>query len=96
MAETNSTTGVDSTGPRIDLRLSKLDQLLICLLTSHWLRAAFGEEGPLSRTIEESLVIVAWVANWKPIQTFLYDWWPLKRRRDLYRRLAQADCEITV
>jgi len=70
--------------------------LVICLLTSHWLRTTFGEDGPFSRTIEESLVIVAWVANWKPIQTFLYDWWPLKRRRDLYRRLAQADCKITI
>jgi hypothetical protein len=69
--------------------------LLICLFTSHWLRAKFGD-GPLSRTIEESLVIVGWVANWKPIQTFLYDWWPLKRRRDLYRRIAQANCEIHV
>jgi hypothetical protein len=69
--------------------------LVVCLFTSHWLRAMFGE-GPLPRTFEESLVIVGWVANWKPIQTFLYDWWPLKRRRDLYHRLAQADCEISV
>jgi hypothetical protein len=68
--------------------------LVICLFTSHWLRANFGE-GPLSRTIEESLILVGWVANWKPIQTFLYDWWPVKRRRDLYRRLAKANCEIT-
>ena len=67
--------------------------LLICLLTSQWLRTTYGE-GPLPRTIEESLVIVGWVANWKPIETFLYDWWPLKRHRDLYRRLALADCQI--
>jgi hypothetical protein len=67
--------------------------LLICLFTSQLLRTWFGE-GPFPRIIEESLVIVGWVANWRPIETFLYDWWPLKRRRDLYRRLAIAECEI--
>ena len=35
-----------------------------------------------------------WVANWKPIEIFLYDWWPLARRRDLYRRLAAARVEV--
>lgn len=23
--------------------------------------------------------LVGWAANWKPIETFLYDWWPSKR-----------------
>ncbi len=69
--------------------------LLVCLFTSQLLRTQFGE-GPFPRTIEESLVIVGWVANWKPIETFLYDWWPLKRRRDLYCRLARAECELIV
>jgi hypothetical protein len=31
-----------------------------------------------------------WVANWRPLEIFLYDWWPLTRRCDLYRRLASA------
>jgi hypothetical protein len=30
------------------------------------------------------------VANWRPIEIFLYDWWPLWRRRNLCRRLAAA------
>ncbi|MGB4711739.1 MAG: hypothetical protein WBH28_24980 [Fuerstiella sp.] len=67
--------------------------LLICLFASQMVHTGLGD-GPLSSAIEENLIIVGWVANWKPIQTFLYDWWPLKRRRDLYRRLAKADCEI--
>jgi len=53
-------------------------------------------DGPLARAFEESLIIVGWVANWKPIETFLYDWWPLRRRRDLYRRLQNAAVEINV
>jgi hypothetical protein len=38
--------------------------------------------------------LMDWVANWKPIEIFLYDWWPLARRRDLYRRLAATDVEL--
>jgi hypothetical protein len=50
--------------------------------------------GTVSRFFEEGLIILGWVANWKPIQTFLYDWWPVARRRDLYRRLARARVEL--
>ncbi len=66
-----------------------LPVLLACLVASQVVRAS-TELGPITRAIEESLIIVGWVANWKPIETFLYDWWPLKRRRELYRRLARA------
>jgi hypothetical protein len=49
---------------------------------------------PLRRVIEESLLIAGWVANWRPIQIFLYDWWPIVRRRNLYRRIAAAHVEL--
>lgn len=42
----------------------------------------------------ESLLILGWVANWRPIEIFLYDWWPLARRRALLKRLAAAPVEI--
>lgn len=67
--------------------------LVVCLLMSQLARAWLGT-GPLARAVEESLIIVGWVANWKPIETFLYDWWPLTRHRDLYQRLADASVEI--
>ena len=34
------------------------------------------------------------MANWRPIEIFLYDWWPIVRRRDLYRRLGEAEVEL--
>ena len=70
-----------------------LTVLGICVLISRTARAVLGD-GNLSRFAEESLIILGWVANWKPIEIFLYDWWPLARRRDLYRRLAQARVEV--
>ena len=49
---------------------------------------------PLGRIVQESLIIMGWVANWRPLEIFLYDWWPLNRRRLLYRRLAVAKIEL--
>jgi hypothetical protein len=49
---------------------------------------------PVAGVIAESLLIFGWVANWRPIEIFLYDWWPLVRRRNLYRRLAAAQVEL--
>jgi len=49
---------------------------------------------PLGRFLGESLTIFGWVANWRPIEIFLYDWWPIVRRRNLYRRLSAAQVEV--
>ena len=50
--------------------------------------------GPFGVFLAEGLVIFGWVANWRPIEIFLYDWWPLLRLRRLYTRLSQ--CRVTV
>jgi hypothetical protein len=34
--------------------------------------------GNFSTILRESLTIVGWVAMWRPMQIFLYDWWPLR------------------
>jgi hypothetical protein len=38
--------------------------------------------------IENSLVILAWVALWRPLEIFLYDWWPVRAEARLYDRLG--------
>lgn len=67
--------------------------LATCLLVS-W-RLAEGVTSPVSRIAQESLVIVGWVAIWRPAEIFLYDWMPLSRRRRLFRRLAAAQVTVT-
>lgn len=42
----------------------------------------------------EGLLISGWVAMWRPIQVFLYDWWPLRRSCRLYERLAHLEVEL--
>lgn len=38
--------------------------------------------------LKEGLVIVGWVALWRPLEIFLYDWWPIRAKAKLYDRLA--------
>ena len=66
--------------------------LVLSLLLAHFAVGVLFEN-PWRRLLEESLLILGWVANWRPLEIFLYEWWPLARRRDLYARLSRADIE---
>ena len=46
------------------------------------------------RLLKESLLIGGWVAMWRPLQIFLYDWWPVVRRRRIYRNLGHASVQV--
>ena len=64
----------------------------LCLLAAE----AIGKMGVGSAyTIaRESLTIVGWVAMWRPMQLFLYDWWPLVRRIRSSKALAHARVKV--
>jgi hypothetical protein len=66
--------------------------LIACLLAAR-LVSGFLADAPFRKLVEESFLILGWVANWRPLEIFLYDWWPIARRRDLYRRLSAAAVE---
>ena len=66
--------------------------LILSLVSAH-LAGGFLSESPFRRLVEESFLILGWVANWRPLEIFLYDWWPIARRRDLYLRLSRAVVE---
>jgi len=38
--------------------------------------------------IRESLLIGGWVAMWRPLEVFLYDWWPIRAEARLMDRLS--------
>jgi len=57
-------------------------------------------EGALSGShvgvlIRESMVIGGWVAMWRPLEIFLYDWWPIVAERKLFDRLSMMPVRIT-
>lgn len=63
----------------------------VCLFAAQALES--HTQGP-TRILRESLVIVGWVAMWRPLEIFLYDWWPLARRIRLLMRLATCQVEL--
>ncbi|MBB5033681.1 hypothetical protein [Prosthecobacter vanneervenii] len=42
----------------------------------------------------EGLTIMGWVAMWKPLEIYLYRWWPLLALRKLYQRLSRMPVEV--
>lgn len=44
--------------------------------------------------IRESFVIGGWVALWRPLEIFLYDWWPLRAQARLYDRLGEMSVTL--
>jgi hypothetical protein len=66
--------------------------LIACLFLRRWLHA---QPLGIDRTmLGEGLLILGWVAMWRPTEALLYDWWPLAARRALLRRLASMPVEI--
>jgi hypothetical protein len=67
--------------------------LAACMLAARLAGEMLGETY-FGRVFSEGLIIVGWVANWRPIEIFLYDWWPILQRRRLFLRLAEAPVEL--
>ena len=44
--------------------------------------------------VREGLTIAGWVAMWRPMQIYLYDWWPLLRRKRIYEKLSHMAVEV--
>lgn len=67
--------------------------LAVCLALARVVSSLMGFER-LYGFAAEGLLILGWVALWRPMEIFLYDWWPIARQRRLYRRLAAAGVEV--
>jgi len=58
-------------------------------VSNHWLSSA-----SLAQVLHQSMLIGGWVAMWRPMEIFLYDWWPLAAQIRLFRRLAAMQVHI--
>ncbi len=65
----------------------------VCLLCADLLSGQ--ADNALVRAARESLIIGGWVAMWRPLQIFLYEWWPCVRRGKVFRNLAKAQVQVT-
>jgi hypothetical protein len=72
--------------------LTGLGFLAGCLTTSRFVIGA--GTGTFSTFAPESLAIAGWVAMWRPMEIYLYDWWPLRRRDKILKNLSRMPVEV--
>lgn len=62
--------------------------MFACLTMRRWL-AAVGSTGVFA----EGLLLIGWVALWRPVEIFLYDWWPIRRQQGRFECIARMPVE---
>jgi len=48
----------------------------------------------IGEIVRESFTIGGWVSMWRPLEVFLYDWWPIRNEARLSDRLAAMPVRI--
>ena len=76
---------------RISLLIG-LSFLFVCLSLSE-LIGRFGTD-TFIHFLEEGLLISGWVALWRPLEIFLYEWWPVSHQQKIFAKLAYIPIEI--
>jgi len=64
------------------------------LVISEFVAGLIGKESH-AWLVKETLVIGGWVALWRPMEIFLYDWWPIRAQARLYERLGEMDVHLS-
>jgi hypothetical protein len=68
--------------------------LAASLLVADLVARLLGER-PIGEIIRESFSIGGWVAMWRPLEVFLYDWWPIRADARLAERLSAMPVRIS-
>jgi hypothetical protein len=66
--------------------------LFLCMSVRE-LALALGH-GTVSQILAEGLLILGWVAMWRPLQILLYEWWPIRHHSRVYAKLAAMPVEV--
>ena len=66
--------------------------LFACLLLRGLLRTV-GDETVLG-VLGEGLLIIGWVAMWRPLEIFLYEWVPISRRCRVFAKLSKISVVV--
>jgi len=66
--------------------------LFLCLLVIRLLSTL--KEVLVHTMLSEGFTIIGWVAMWEPINVFLYGWWPVVQKRNIYRKILSMDVNI--
>jgi hypothetical protein len=76
-------------------RISLLIGLLFlfsCFLVRELLLAL--PRGTLTSFAQESVIIAGWVAMWRPMEIYLYEWWPLRSKGMIFRKMSKMPVSV--
>ena len=48
----------------------------------------------MGEILHESFLFGGWVAMWRPLETFLYEWWSIRAEEKLLERLAAMPVHV--
>jgi hypothetical protein len=69
--------------------------LTLCVLGGDLVESALRGQR-IGALFRESLLIGGWVAMWRPMEIFLYDWWPIRAEARLADRLSSMPVRIAM
>lgn len=67
--------------------------LILAVLLGSWVRARLPA-GNMPELLDASFIIGGWVAMWRPLEIFLYDWWPIRGEKLRFARMARMPVQI--
>lgn len=67
--------------------------LVLALILFAEFMQRFGN-GYLNVLLRESLIIIGWVTLWVPVETLLFEHFPIRRKRNLSQKLAKAPVRL--
>lgn len=70
--------------------------LLAVIFTLSEIAIRLAPDNKLVLLIRESFIILGWVALWRPMELLLYDWYPIKQKINLFRRLEQSNVQVII
>ena len=71
-----------------------LSALVVFFLIGQAVVRLFGE-GHIATLLRDCLMIGGWVAMWRPLEIFLYQWWPIVGERRLHERLSHMAVQVS-
>ncbi len=73
-----------------------LGTLFLCICIGARALLSLVVQNPFWGIILEGLNIIGWVAMWRPVQIYLYEWWALFRKKKIYEKIRDMPIEIFV
>ncbi len=67
--------------------------LAACMTIAKTFTTFMGQWHPV---MKEGLTIIGWVAMWRPLEIYLYRWWPVRHLGKIYAKLSTVPVEVRV